>query len=135
MDGATSGARHNSKRLKTDPLAADKARQHEWRIHRRSDIPRPSSPPPEHPRPLTDYADPPCCRGRLKSHTRKIRRSTMRRLTHQVILLCRAQSGHIEHIRYVKYTVQRLGQHPTVMMNEKDHQGACSRVRQQDLNS
>ena len=44
----------------------------------------------------------------------------MRRLTHQVVPLCRGQSGRIERIGYVTYTVQKLGEHPTVTMNEKD---------------
>ena len=59
MDGTTSGTRRDSKRVETDPLAEDKAHQHEWRKRMRSDIPRPSTPPPEYPRLLTDYVDPP----------------------------------------------------------------------------
>ena len=59
MDGATSGARRDSKRAETDPLAIEKEGQRERRKRTKNDLPRPSTPPPEHPRPLTDYVDPP----------------------------------------------------------------------------
>ena len=104
-----------------------------------NDVPRPSTPPAIYPRPLTNYVNPPRRWGQLKSQPRRISRAKLRRLTYQVIQARRGQSGLIERIGYVAYTVQRLGEHPTAIMNEKDHpsdnQGVCSRVKQQALNS
>ena len=121
MDGATSGTCHNSTRVETDLLAIEMEGQCEQHKRMKNNAPRPSRPPPVSPRSLTNYVDPPRWWGQIKSLPRKIRRAKIRRSTHQVILPRRGQSGHIKHIRYVAYTVQRLGEHPTVTMNEKDH--------------
>ena len=110
MDGATSGARRDSKRVETDPLAEDKARQHEWRKRMRSDVPRSSTPPPEHPRPLTDYVDPPRRRGRIKSRSEKIRRTKMKKSTYRIVQPRRGQSRRTKRIGDVTYEVQMLGE-------------------------
>ena len=133
-DGTTSGAHHNSKRVERRPLATEEA--HQQRRYGRcvKNVPRSSMAPSKHPRHPIALPNPLRRRGRLKSRTRKIKRSTMRRSTHQVVPPCRGQSGCIERIGYVAYTAQRLGEHPTATMNEKDcpsdDRGACSRVRQ-----
>ena len=112
MDGATSGARRDSKRVETDPLAEDKARQHEWRKRTRSDVPRPSTPPPEYPTSLTNYVDPPRRRGRMKPRPRKVNRTKMKKPTYRIVRSRRGQSGRIERIGYVVNEVQMLGSIP-----------------------
>ena len=82
MDGAMSGTCRNSKRVETDPLAEDKARQHEWHKRTRSNVPRPSTPPPKYPRSLTDYVDPPCRQGQMKLQPRKVNRTKMKKPTY-----------------------------------------------------
>jgi hypothetical protein len=72
MDGATSGARRDSKRVETTPLAEGETGQHERRKRTTTDAPGPSEPPPDHPRSLTDYVDPPRRRGRLKTRPREV---------------------------------------------------------------
>ena len=79
-DGATSGARRDSKRVETDPLAIEKEGQHERRKRTTSDVPRPSTPLPIHPRHPTELVNPPCRRGRLKSRPKRIRRSNMEKI-------------------------------------------------------
>ena len=66
MGGATSGARRDSKRVETDPLATEKEGQHERRKRTTSDVPRPSTPLPIHPRGPTEPVNPPRRRGKLK---------------------------------------------------------------------
>ena len=61
MDGATSSARRDSKQVKTDPLAIEKEGQHKRRKRATSDVPRPSTPLPIHPRCPTEPIDPPRC--------------------------------------------------------------------------
>ena len=133
-DGAMSSAHRNSKRVERRPLATEEARQQRQYGRCVNNVPRSSMAPRKHPRHPITLPNPPRRRGQLKLRTRKIRRSTIRRSTHQVILLYQGQSRRIEHIRYIAYTVQRLGEHPTATMNEKDRPsddwGACSRVRQ-----
>ena len=119
-NGATSNARRESKGLETRSLAEDESSQQELDKGTKRDIPEPSQLPINHPGGPTEHVNPPRRRGRLKSCTRKIRRSTVRRSTHQVVPPCRGQSGRIVRIGYVAYTVQRLGEHPTATMNKKD---------------
>ena len=109
MDGATSGTRRNLKRVETDLLAIEKEGQCERRKHMKNDATRPSTPPPEHPRPLTDYVDPPRRRGRIKSRSRKIRRTKTRKPTYRIVQPRRGQSGRIKRIGDVAYEVQMLG--------------------------
>ena len=112
MDGATSSTCRDSKRVETDLLAEDKACQHEWHKCTRSDIPRPSTPPPEYPRSFTDYVDPPRQRGWMKPQPRKVNRTKMKKPTYQIIRPHRGQSGRIRHIGYVANEVQMLGSIP-----------------------
>ena len=119
-DGTTSGTRRDSQRVETRPLAGDKGQSQQVECDITTDIPEASTPPPNDPKRPVELPNLPRCRGRLKSCTRKMRRSTMRRSTHQVIPLCRGQSSRIERIGYVAYTVERLGEQPTATMNEKD---------------
>ena len=92
-DGATSGTHLNSQRVETRLLAGDKGQSQQVEHDITTDVPEASTPPPNDPKRPVELLNPPCRRGRLKSHTRKIRRSTMRRLTHQVVPLFRGQSG------------------------------------------
>ena len=61
MDGATSGARRESKRLESCSLAGVnlKVSQHERRNRTTDDIPRPSAPPAKYTRSPSAYVDPP----------------------------------------------------------------------------
>ena len=81
-DGATSSASHDSKQVGTRLLAGDKSGRNGKRKRANTDVPGPSRPPPSHPRRPAESVDPPRRRGRLKSPTRKIRRSKRRRLTY-----------------------------------------------------
>jgi hypothetical protein len=101
MDGATSGARRDSKRVETTPLAEGETGQHERRKRTTTDAPGPSEPPPDHPRSLTDYVDPPRRRGRLKTRPRKV--STRRRRTYQVTRTHRGRIGQIRPFVCVVY--------------------------------
>ena len=65
--GATSAAHRNSKRVKTDVLAAYQGNQHEQRQRTTSDVPEPSNPPPNYPRRPYTHPNPPRRRGRLKT--------------------------------------------------------------------
>ena len=76
-DSATSGASHDSKRVGTRLLAGNKSGQNGKRKRANTDVPGPSRPPPSHPRRPTEPVDPPRQRGKLKTRTRKIRRSNM----------------------------------------------------------
>ena len=110
MDGAMSSTRCDSKRVETDLLAEDKACQHEWRKRTRSDVPRPSTPPPEYPTSLTNYVDPPRRRGRMKPRPRKVNRTKMKKPTYRIVWPRRGQSGRIKRIGDVAYKVQMLGE-------------------------
>lgn len=54
MDGAASGARCDSKRVETRPLARTKIGQHERYKRTTANVPRPSTAPTHNYRPLTD---------------------------------------------------------------------------------
>ena len=109
MDGITSGAHRNSKRVKTDPLAIEKECQHEQCKCTKNDAPRPSTPPPEHPRLLTDYINPPCQQGQIKSQSGKIRRMKTKKSTHRIVWPHRGQIRRITRIGEVASEVQMLG--------------------------
>ena len=66
-DGATSAPRRDSKRVETDVLAGYQAGQHEQPQHTTSDIPRPSTPLPDHHKQPHTHPNPPRRRGRLKT--------------------------------------------------------------------
>ena len=130
MDGITSGAHRNSKRVKTDPLAIEKECQHEQCKCTKNDAPRPSTPPPEHPRLLTDYINPPCQQGQIKSQSGKIRRMKTKKSTHRIVWPHRGQIRHIKRIGDAAYEVQMLGepilaryQHSTTLQRSRilDH--------------
>ena len=84
-DSATSDARRESKRLETRSLAGDESSQQELEKRSKHDVPEPSQLPSIHPRRPTESVDPPRRRGRLKSPTKRIRRSKIRRSTYQVV--------------------------------------------------
>jgi hypothetical protein len=71
-DGATSGARRDSKRVETTPLAEHETDQHGRRKRRTADVPRPSTPHPMDHRHPTDQPNPPRRRGRLKTRSRRV---------------------------------------------------------------
>ena len=101
MDGATSGARRDSKRVETRPLAGVKANQHEQRKRGTAHVPQPSTPPPSYSRSLSAYVDPPRRRRRIKTKPRQISRIRARRLTHHFE---RSRHGRIGQPRSDKYT-------------------------------
>ena len=84
MNGATSGARCELKRLETRSLAEEQTSQHERRKRTTAHVPRPPIPPPipKHHRRLADHPNPPRQRGRLKSRSKSV--SNPRR-TYQVV--------------------------------------------------
>ena len=106
MDGATSGARHDSKRVGTKLLAGDEEGQHERRKHTTAHVPEPSTPAHEYPRRPTDHPNPPRRRGRLKTKTRRVSQTRARKSTYQAI---RSRRGHIGRVGYVVYVVQGPG--------------------------
>ena len=57
MDGAMSGARHDSKRVGTQLLAGDEEGQHGRRNRMMDNAPKPSKPPTEYAIPPTDHVD------------------------------------------------------------------------------
>ena len=67
MDGATSGARCNSKRVGTRSLAEEQTSQHEQRKRTTAHVPRPPIPPPSHHRRPHTHPNPPRRRGRMKT--------------------------------------------------------------------
>jgi hypothetical protein len=105
MDSATSGARRESKRLETRPLAENETDQRRQYKRTTSDVPRPSIPPAEHPRSPTDYVDPPRRRGRIKTNPRKVR---SRSRAYQVTQSRRGRIGRIGAIAHVVYGVERM---------------------------
>ena len=107
MDGATSGACHNSKRVGMTALAEDQASQYEQRKRDTTDVPRPSTAPTNDHRLPADHPNPPRRRGRLK--TRPSRVSTTR-WTYQVIRTRRGRIGRIERAGYVTYGQEMQGE-------------------------
>ena len=92
MDGATSGARCESKRLETRPLAEDETDQHGQRKRTTGDAPRPSTQPTKRPRRPTDHPNPPRRRGRLKTRATSI---STNQWTYQVTRTRRGRIGRI----------------------------------------
>ena len=90
--GAMSGARRDSKRVETGPLAEDETDQHGERKRTTGDAPRPSTQPTKRPRRPTDHPNPPRRRGRLKMHPRRI---STRKWTYQVTGTRRGRIGRI----------------------------------------
>ena len=109
MDGATSSTCCDSKRVETDPLAIEKEGQRKRRKRTKNDLPRPSTPPPEHPRLLTNYVDPLRRQGQIKLRSGMIRRTKMKKSTHQIVQPHRGQIRCIKCIRDIAYEVQMLG--------------------------
>ena len=91
-DGATSGARRDSKRVKTTPLAGGKPGQYRRRKRGIADVPEASTPPTIDPRRATDQPNPPRRRGRLKTRPRRI---STRKWTYQVTRTRRGRIGRI----------------------------------------
>ena len=98
MDGATSGARRDSKRVETQPLAEVETGQHRQRNHTTAHVPQPSTPPPPYSRSPSDCMNPLQHRGRLKTKPRRVSRARSRRSTHQAI---RSRQGRIGQIRAI----------------------------------
>ena len=93
MDGATSGARRNSKQVETRPLAGVETGQHRQCNHTTAHIPQPSTPPPSYARSLSDYVNPLRRRGRTKTKPRQISQTRARKLTHHFERSCRGRIG------------------------------------------
>ena len=109
-DGATSGARCDSQRVETRLLAGDKGQSQQVERDITADVPEVSTPPPNDPKQPVELPNPLHRQGRLKSRTRKIRRTKMRRLTYQVGRRRRGQSRRIKCIGDVAYEVKMLGE-------------------------
>jgi hypothetical protein len=74
-DGATSGARCDSQRVETRPLAGDKGQYQQVERDITTDIPEASTPPPNDPKRPVELPNPPRRRGRMKSRPRKVNRT------------------------------------------------------------
>ena len=72
MDGATSGARRDSQRVETTPLAEGETGQHGRRKRTTTDVPGLSTAPTDDHRLPTDHPNPPRRCGRLKTRPRSI---------------------------------------------------------------
>ena len=105
MDGATSGAWRDSKRIGSQ-LAEVRSSQQERRQRTMAHAPRLPTPPSRYARSLSDHVDPPRRRGRLKMRPRRISQAGSRKSTHQAI---RSRRGHIGRVGYVVYAVQGPG--------------------------
>ena len=101
IDGATSGARHDSKQVETRPLAGVKTGQHQQCNRTTAHVPRTSTPPPRYARSLSDYVNPPRRRGRIKTRSRQISQTRARKLTHHIE---RSRRSHIGGPRSNGYT-------------------------------
>ena len=85
MDGATSGARGDSKRVDTRSLAEVRSSQQERRQRTMAHVPEPSTPLPNDPKRPTNPPNPPRRRGRLKTRPRRVSPAGSRKSTHQAI--------------------------------------------------
>ena len=128
-DGATSGARHDSKRVGTKPLAENESSQHERWNHERAHVPEPSTPPPEYHRRPTDQPNPPRRRGRIKTRPRSV--STSRRAYQAT----RSRRGHIRRTRAIGYVVygQEMAQELSRGAERKDEAAGIDRGRARAL--
>ena len=104
MDGATSGARRNSKQVETQPLAGVETGQHQQRNRMTAHVPQPSTPPPRYARSLSNYMNPPRRRGRIKTRSRQVSRAQARKLTHQFERSHRGCIGRPRSDGYTPYT-------------------------------
>jgi hypothetical protein len=111
-DGATSGARRDSQRVATKPLAGDKGQSQQVERDITMDIPEASTPPPNYPKRPVELPNPPRRRGRMKSRPRKISQADMKKTTYRVVKQRRGQSGSIGGVGYVVYGVQSRGSIP-----------------------
>ena len=101
MDDATSGARRESKRLESRPIAENETSQNEQRERKIAHVPRPSTPPTiDHRHPM-DHVNPPRRRGRIKTRPRQVSRIRARKLTHHFE---RSHRGRTERPRSDGYT-------------------------------
>ena len=88
MDGATSGARRDSKRVGSRLLAGNEEGQHEGRNRTTDDAPRPSTLLPNDPKRPMYPPNPPCRRGRLKMNPRRISQVSIEKIhspSHMVV--------------------------------------------------
>ena len=107
MDGATSNAHHDLKRVGTTMLAdsEDQASQYEERKRNTTHVPRPSTPPPINHIHPADQPNPPRRRGQLKSRPRNISNP---RWTYQATWTCRSRIRRIGCVRYVVYSQEMV---------------------------
>jgi hypothetical protein len=112
MEGVTSGACGDSKRVDPRPLADREGQHQRFTRNETAHVPEPSTPPTNDHKRSTELPDPPRRRGKLKSRTKRIRRSKMKKSTYRIVRPRRGQSRRIERIGYVEYEVQMLGEHP-----------------------
>jgi hypothetical protein len=75
MDGVTSGARGDSKRVDPRPLADREGQHQRFTRNETAHVPELSTPPTNDPKRPTEYVDPPRRRGRMKSRPRKVNRT------------------------------------------------------------
>ena len=136
-DGATSGARRDSKRVETRPLAGVEIGQHERRNNMKAHVPEPSIPLPNDPKRPTNPPNPPRRRGRLKTNPRRISQARSRSSTHHVIRSRQDRIGRVGCIRYIVYGVERVQEPRRAMRNAKtrpvepieaDHTPGCART-------
>ena len=103
MDGATSGARGDSKRVDTRSLAEVRSSQQERRQRTMAHVPEPSTPLPNDPKRPTNPPNPPRRRGRLKTRPRRVSPAGSRKSTHQAIWSRRDHIGRVGYVVYVVY--------------------------------
>ena len=109
-DGATSSARCDSKRVETRLLAGNKGQYQQVERDITTDTPEASTPPHNDPRRPIELPNPPRRRGRIKSRSRKIRRTKTKKSTHRIVQPRRGQIRRIKRIGDVAYEVQMLGE-------------------------
>ena len=107
MDGTTSGASGDSKRVDTRSLAEVRSSQQERRKRTMAHAPRPSTPTLRYARSLSDHVDPPRRRGRLKTRPRNV---SYPRWTYQATRTRRGRIGRIERAGYVAYRPEMAGE-------------------------
>jgi hypothetical protein len=112
MDGVTSGARGDSKRVDPRPLADREGQRQRFTRNETAHVPEPSTPPTNDHKRSTELPNPPRRRGKLKSRTKRIRRSKMKKSTYRIVRPRRGQSKRIKRIGDVAYEVQMLGSIP-----------------------
>ena len=83
MDDATSGARCDSRRVETRPLAREQADQHGQQEREPADVPEPSTPSQTTPRRHTNHPNPPQRHGKLKTSSRNVSQTRVHKRTHR----------------------------------------------------